>query len=259
MDMGILRRLAGAVVLFLSLVGTVGCIAGIVAIWILFQGVSERLQRITDLLDAGLQRVSAANQNVQVAMGKARAAVSDVGKEAVDLGSNAKQSRRAARTIRTLIQQQASPDMDELGGRLATLSDSATAVSSFLEGFQAVPLARVSRMDSQQLKRRAEEARQLSSILRRLEGAIGEGDAGTGRMEVAAATGDLDFFLQKCQSTVDAWQTDLDATRDDLAHIRERIHAWLTLAAIAATVLCSWMGAGQISLFASSLRWRSDR
>src|SRR5262245_59508448 len=130
MTMGTLRRLVGWVILLLSIVGTVGCLAGILGIWLLFQDVSDTLQTIVVMLDAGLQRVSAANQNVQLAMGKARAAVSDVGKEAADLGSNAKKNRRSARTIRTLLQQQASPDMDELGGRLATLSDSAIAVSS---------------------------------------------------------------------------------------------------------------------------------
>jgi hypothetical protein len=256
MDMGILRRLVGAVVLLLSIAGTIGCVAGILGIWILLQGVSERVQRITDRFDAGLQRVSAANQNVLLAVSKARADVVNVGKESADLGGSGKKSRRAARTVRALIQQQAGPDIDELGGRLATLSDSAIAVSSLLESFQEVLLARASRIDSDQLKRRADEARQLSSILRRLEGTVGDGDNETARPEVAAATDEVDLFLQKCQSTVDAWQSDLDETRDDLAHVKAKILGWLTCAAIAVTVLCTWVGAGQVSLFACALWWR---
>jgi hypothetical protein len=259
MDMGLLCRLAGTVVFILSTVGTLGCVAGIIGIWMLNQEVSQRVQRITDRFDGGLQRVSAASQNVQIAVGKARADVASVGKESTDLSDGGKKNRRAARTIRALIQQQAGPDMDELGGRLATLSDSAIAISSLLESFQEVPFARASRMDSDQLKRRADEARKLSSVLRRLEVAIGDGDTETGRQEVAAATGEVDLFLQKCQATVDAWQSDLDEARDDLAQVKGKLLGWMTCAAIVVTVLCSWVGAGQISLFASALRWCRDR
>jgi hypothetical protein len=257
--MGLLRRLGGAVVLLLSLVAAVGCIAGIVGAWMLCQGVSERAQRITASLDAGLQRVAAANQNFQLAVGKARADVASIGKESADLGGGGKKSRRAARTVRALIQQQASPDMDELGGRLATLSDSAIAISSLLDSFQEVPLARASRIDSDQLKRRADEAGQFSSALRRLEVAVGEGDGGTGRHEVAAATGEVDLFLQKCQATVDGWQSDLDETRGDLAYIKATILGWLTCAAITVTILCSWVVAGQVSLLAHAVRWCRGR
>jgi hypothetical protein len=259
MDMGLLRRLGGVIVLLLSTVGTVGCVAGIIGTWMLSQGISERVQRITDRLDAGLQRVSAANQNVQLAVGKARGDVANVGKESADLGGGGKKSRLAARTIRTFIQKQAGPDMDELGGRLATLSDSAVAVSSLLDSLQEVPLVQVSRMDSDQLQRRADEARQLSSTLRRLEGAVGDGDTENSRQEVAEATSKVDLVLQKCQATVDAWHSDLNGTRDDLAHVKAKLLGWLTCAAIVATVLCSWVGAGQISLFAHALRWCRGR
>lgn len=257
--MGLLRRLVGAVFLLLSTVGTVCCVAGIIGIWMLYQGVSERVQRITDRLDAGLQRVSAANQNVQLAVGKARADVANVSKESADLGGSGEKSSRATRMIRTLIRQQAGPNIDELGGRLATLSDSAAAVSSLLESFQEVPLAPASRIDPDQLKRRADEAQRLSSILRRLEVAVGDGNPETGRQKVTAATSEVDLVLQKCRATVDAWQSDLEAARDDLAHVKAKIPVWLTCAAIAVTVLCTWVGAGQISLFTRGLRWCRGR
>jgi hypothetical protein len=259
MDMGLLRRLVGAVVLLHSTVGTVCCVAGVIGIWMVYQGVSQRVQRIIDRFDAGLQRVSAANQNVQRAVGKARADVANVGKEAADLGGGGAKSRRATRTIRALIRQQAGPNIDELGGRLATLSDSAVAVSSLLESFQEIPLARTSRIDPDHLKRRADEAQRLSSILRQLEVAVDNGGSATGRQKVAAATGEVDLVLQKCQAAVDAWQSDLDVARDDLAHVKAKIPGWLTCAAIAVTVLCSWVGAGQISLFAHALRWCRGR
>lgn len=255
MEMSFLRRLGGAIVLILSTVAIVGCVAGILGIWMLLQGASERVQRITDRLDAALQRVSDAKQNVEIAVGKARADVAHVGKESADLGGSGKKNRLAARTIRGFIQQQAGPAMDELGGRLATLSDCAIAVSSLLASYQEVPLARASRIDSDQLKRRADEARQLSSILRRLEVALSGENTEIGRHQVAATTSEVDLFLQNCRTTISAWQSNLDEMRDDLAHVKARILGWLTCAAVVVTVLCAWLGAGQISLFARALRW----
>jgi hypothetical protein len=71
-------------------------VAGIIGIWMLCQGVSQRVQRISDRLDGGLQCVSAASQNVQLAVRKARANVANVGKESADLGGDGDKSRRAA-------------------------------------------------------------------------------------------------------------------------------------------------------------------
>ncbi len=222
--MGLRRRLVGVFVLLLAVTGTLCCFAGIVGTWLLRQEVAERVQRVAGRLDGTLQRVSAANQNVRLAVDKARADVAEVGKESADLGSGTK-SRVAARTIRTLIQQQAGPNIDELGGRLATLSDSAVVVSSLLEAVQEVPLVRASRIDLEQLKQRAEEAQRLSSILRRLEVVVEGGDRESSKQEVGAVTSKVDVALQKCQTAVDAWQSDLDAVGDELARGRCRCSA----------------------------------
>jgi len=253
--MGLLRRFGGGVVLLLSAVGIIVCVAGIVGTWMFYQRVSEKVQTISARLDVGLQRVSAANQNIRSAVAKARADVANVGQESADLGSGGEKGRRASRAIRTLIQQRAGPDIDELGGRLATLSDVSVAVSSLLESFQELPAARSLRVEPDQLQRRAEEARQLSATLRRLEAAVGDGDKETGSREVAAATSQMDLVLQNCQAAVDDWQSNLDAAREDLARVKGKILGWLTCAAVAVTLLCLWVGAGQVSLFARALWW----
>lgn len=252
--MRLFRRAVGAAVLLLATVGFVACLAGLAGIWMLQQTVYEKVEKITSRLEAGLQRTAVANQNVQRALEQARGRVDQVRKESADLGAGRKKNLRAARTIRALIQQQPGQDSDDLGGRLATFSDSAIAVSSLLESFQEAPLADAFRMDSDHLKRRADEARQASSILRRLEVALADGNTESHRQEVDESAGEVNDFLRKCQATVDAWQSDLDETRDDLARVEGKIFGWLTWAAIVVTVLCSCLGAGQMSLIAHALR-----
>jgi hypothetical protein len=256
--MGLLRRLGGVMVLLLSTVGIICCVAGIIGTWVYYQTASEQVETISARVDAGLLRVSVANQNVGRAVEKARADVASVGKGSADLGGDGERSRRASRTLRALIQQQAGPNIDELGGRLATLSDAAAAASSLLQSFQELPPGRSRRVDPDQLKHRADEAQKLSATLRRLEATVGEGDKETSHREVASATSQVDLVLQNCQAALADWQSDLDAAREKLARVRGEILGWLTYAAVGVTILSLWVGAGQVSLFARALRWCRD-
>jgi hypothetical protein len=253
--MRLLRRFVGALVLLLSAVGIICCASGIIGVWLFYQNVSDKVQTISARLDVGLQRVAAANQNVSRAVEKARADVATVSKESANLGGGGDKDRRASRALRTVIQQQAAPSIDDLGGRLATLADAAVAVSSLLESFQELPTGPSVRVEPDLLKRRADEAQQLSATLRRLEAALGDGEGGTSSREVAATTSEVEGVLQRCQVAVDSWQIDLDAARENLARIKAQIVGWLMYIAIAMTVLLAWVAAGQISLFGRALAW----
>jgi hypothetical protein len=160
--MRLVRRFGGAMVLRLAAVGIVGGAGEMIGIWMLYPGVSERVQTISARLDVGLQRMAASSQNVRRAIARARADVATVGKESADLGGGGEKGRRA---LRTVSPRRAAPNIDELGGRLATLSDAAVAVFSLLESFQELPTGPRVRVETDLLKRRADEAQQLSARL----------------------------------------------------------------------------------------------
>jgi hypothetical protein len=253
--MRLLRRVVGAAVLLLSTIGIVCCVAGIVGVWVTFQVVSDRTQKITERLDTGLERVSVANQNVREALEKARADVANVNKESADLAGGGEKSRRASRAVLTLIQQKAGPDLDDFGGRLATLSEAAVAVSSLLQSFQEMPLGESIHVDSEPLQHRAAEAHQLSANLRRLEPAVVDGEKEISNQDVTDATRRVDLVLSRCEEAVEKWQSDLDAARASLARVKARVLGWMMWSAIALTVLLAWAGLGQISLFGRAVRW----
>jgi hypothetical protein len=236
-------------------VGIGCCIAGVIGIWRFCPEVSEKVQRISEGLDVALQRASTANQNVRRGVGKARAEVARVGKESANLAGGGEKSRLASRTLRTLLQQQAGPNIDDLVGRLALGSEAAVAVSALLQSFQELAPGQLGRLQPGQVEQWTDQAQQLSATLRRLEGVVGEGDKETSGREVAAATSEVDLLLQKCQATVDDWQSDLDALREKVAQVKAEILGWLQPAAIAATFVVTWVAAGQISLFAHALKW----
>jgi hypothetical protein len=252
--MRLLLRFGAFLILLVSAVGIIGCASGIIGVWMFYPSVSDKAHTILARLDVGLQRVSAANQNVRRAIERARADVVTARKESPDLGGGAERGRRTSGALRAVIQQ-AAPNIDDLGGRLATLSDTAAAVSSLLESFQGLPTGPRLRVEPDVLKRRADQAQQLSASLRKLEAALGNGEKGTSSRDVAARTGEVDQVLEKCQVAMDSWQPDLDVALEDLARVKAQMGGWLRYGAIALTVLCVWAGAGQISLFGHALGW----
>jgi hypothetical protein len=145
--------------------------------------------------------------------------------------------------------------MDDLGGRLAALSDAAVAVSSLLQSFEELPANQTGRIKAGQLDRWADQAQRLSATFRKLEVTVRDGDKETSRQEVVAATSEVDLVLQRCQATAEDWPSDLDAAREELLHAKAEMLGWLKTAVVTVTVLSVWMAVGQISHFARALQW----
>jgi hypothetical protein len=202
-----------------------------------------------------MQRASSATQEVQRALQKARADVDRVGKESAGLGTDPMKDRAKVGLLRNMIDRQLGPNINNLGGRLAVLSDASVAAASLLRSVQELPLAHAGRIDPDKLERATEQASQLSAALQKLQTTIGEGDKTAGEREVASAANGVDLVLQRCQATVEDWHSDLDAAHEALAYFEAHVSGWLMFAAIAGTVLCAWVGVGQISLFAHAWKW----
>jgi hypothetical protein len=257
MTAAVLRRLVGAVALLFAAVGTACCVAGVIGIWLSLQAVAERVRGAAERVDDGLQRVTVAGQTIQGALAKARADMAAITGESADLRGGGEKGRRASRAVRSLVQQQAGPNLDELGGRLATMSDAAVAVSSLLESFREVAPGRVSRLEPERLQTVADSSRRLSATLRRLEVEVGDGAKDADGRAVAATANEVDLLLQRCQAAMADWQSGLGEVRADVARARDQSPGWLTTAAVAVTVLCVWVGAGQVCLFGRGLMtWR---
>jgi hypothetical protein len=253
--MSLLRRILGAIVLILATVGTICCAAGVIGISIGRPAVAQRIEKIDTRLGAALQRASSATREVQRALQKARADVNRVGKESAGLGADPVKDRLTAGILRKLIDREVGPNINDLGGRLATTSDAAVAAASLLRSFQELPLGQNSRIDPDKLERATAQASQLSAALQKLQTAIGEGDKTANEREVVCAANDVDLVLQRCQATVEEWQSQLDAVREALAYFEAHVSGWLTVATIAGTVLFAWVGLGQISLLAHAWKW----
>ena len=245
--MRLIFRFVALLVLLLSVVCFVGCMAGIVGVWRVRQDLSEKTRNIASRVEVGLERASAANKDVARALEKASDELAKVNKEASDPTGDEKK-RRSPTVLQRLIWQEVGPKLNDLGGRLAASSDAAVVVTSLLQSLQELPLSQTSRIKPEQLERWTSRSAQLSASLQKLQGlAGGEDNEGAAR--------EVERVLLTCQTTVDEWQTDLENVRADVAQFEAELLNWMMLLAIVVTVVCAWVELSQVRLFAHATKW----
>jgi hypothetical protein len=253
--MSFLRRFVAVLVMILSTVVFIGCIAGMIGVWIARQKASEKVQDLSARLEVGLRRASAADLEAQRALEKASGNLATVNKESAKLSGGDEQNRFTTSLIRGVIQAQAGPRINEVYGRLAMFSDTAVVAASLLQSLQESPLGTDRQIEPEKLDRLSDQASQLAAAFQKLRGVVGEGDTPASEKDVVDATREVDRILQKCLSVVTDIRSDLDTARDDVPRIKAEILGWMQLAAIVVTVVCAWVAVSQVSLFAHGWKW----
>jgi hypothetical protein len=123
-----------------------------------------------------------------------------------------------------------------------------------LQRIEESPLGKSGQIDPDQLARSTGLAAVLPGAIQKIQKTIGA-DEGTVAEDVANATKELDLLLQRCQSTVEDWQTDLETAHEKQAFLEARVPTWLTLGSVGVTVLSVWFTFCQISLLVHAWKW----
>jgi predicted PurR-regulated permease PerM len=251
--MNLLRRLLGVLVLLLSTVCFIGCIAAIVGTWTTRQDLAEKTRTIFGRLEVGLERASTVNRNVGQALEKARVDVAKVEREWVDFQKDEK-TKRPPGAVRRLLWQEVGPRLNELSGRLEATADAAVVVHSLLQSHEELPVSQTLRISPARLERLTDRSAQLSDSVQKLQLLIGDKDR-----EVAEGARQVDQVLKNCQTVVDEWQSDLDTAHAELPHFEAKVLGWITAMAIVVTTVCVWVALSQVSVFALALNWCRGR
>ena len=97
--MRFLRRFVAVLVMLVSTIVFIACIAGGIGIWVVRQQGSEKVQDLSARLNVGLRRASAADQEVKRALEKARDTLGRVNQESANLRGGGEGSRLATGRI----------------------------------------------------------------------------------------------------------------------------------------------------------------
>lgn len=241
--MKILSRLLGVVVLVLSSVVFIACVAGIVGSWRIRRDISGKVEDIARQFDAGLRGATAATYTVDESMTTARDEVRKVDPYPQSLEPGGFNNQTVTRYLRTVTK------------RLSRFSDAATSASSMLHELRKSMHGPAGRIDLDKNDRASQLASQLSANVQALKTTLGkEGEEVTGKQLVLAAQ-EMESALKQTDEMLKSWRTDLDAVGAVLPDLKSRVLGWLTPSTLLITVLLAWAGIGQISLFTHGWRW----
>jgi hypothetical protein len=250
-----LRRLVGAIVLVLSAVGIVACLAAAVGVWWFEREAGQKVETISGRLEAGVGRLSSANQDVRRALEKARADVDQMNKQAAAVRGDREGDRAANRLVRRLIQEQVGSQLNNLDGRLATVADASVAVTSLLRSLQELPAGQSAGIKPEDLESAAQRSTELSAALKTLQDRVAQGEDAAAAREVADAAKEVEAVLERCEATVADWQSHLNAAQEELPRLKARVLRWLLLGSVVVTVLAAWFTLAQGSLFVHAWKW----
>lgn len=96
---------------------------------------------------------------------------------------------------------------------------------------------------------------QVLDICARLEAGIQRAAAANDSARRAQQNARAGVAKVQDQGTLDDWQSDLDKARAEIGRVKAEAPGWLTLAAIAVTVISVWGAVAQVGLFVHALKW----
>lgn len=249
------RRFVGFSVMILAAVMLIACFVGIFQVWAYRQKAINLIQEVSQKLEGGIQRATAAGKNVQSALDLARANVAAVNQQSSKRNDNGEMNRFEADILRGMIQRQVGPSINDLGGRLAVMSDAAIAVSSLLRNLHFAPTSDFGRIDDSRQTQWANQASLLAVKLQQLQGVVGNGDRQATDKDITDATREVELVLQLCQSTLADWLSELAEASARLPIAKSETMYWLHAGAIIITIVCVWVAISQVSLFVHGWGW----
>jgi len=250
-----MKRVAGALLLLLGLVGLLGSVAGIVGSWIGYQRTSAALERAAVRVDGLFDRSTHLLDTVQSALVKARTEL-DAHEEAEKAAVTApsKDSFLRRQTARKATQDIA-PELRDSRRTLSQVTDVAIVVNSLLEGEKeldigAAPLdpAQVDEV-SARLTTLIEKAESLQVRLARVEPDAAEPD------DLKAEASQAREAVTRLIELVNQARERVLTGKQKVADLHTRTQFWLFWGTVALTVLLVWIGLGQWCLMVQGWRW----
>jgi hypothetical protein len=246
------RRTAGALVMLLGVVGILICASLIVGCWWFLSSVSQRTTEALGHVESILDVTSESFDQVRASLQKADKEIQDV-REAEKKPAQSKS--RTPQLGRAATRKLASKLTSNLGDTQRSVNiavDAAVVVNSLLDGLDDVPLVRLSKLDTEQLREVSDRVSTLTGRAQKLQAML-ETSSGSGDVE-AECTRIREILSQVTVALIKLGDR-IDAARGRVVDVRSRINGWLLATAVGLTVILVWIGLGQWSLLAHGWSW----
>ena len=255
--MQILKRIAAAVIIAISLVGTALCIAGVMASWSLNTPLTDALTRslsgveqFLTMTDSGLERI---NDN----LAGAQTAVDSLEKTALTAGDVLTETNIAYQILDRTVGDELFPKIITAQNIAVSLRDSVVAFNATLEAVNEVPFVEVPTISgelatiSERLTAVQTSVQETKDDLR----AVKEEAISKPVTAVTNRTPRISSDLEATQTAIAHTQTQLADDLTIVAATKARVPSVLDLVSVAITLIFLWLAFAQLGLALHAWRY----
>ena len=247
------KRFLAGLALILGTAGLLLSLAGGVGVWIIKEPVTERMTRVFDRLEAALQVADQSLGQVKTSLANAAKRLEGVNDEQRKLAQQPKKDSALGRLLARTVQQKIAPEIGSAQNKLQTIAESAVVVNSVLQDLGNLPFLSTSGLDVGRLEKVKSLLSDVSPAAWELSRLLGdpepEADAG------AAQLSRVERALSTMQGLIDEYEPQLEQVRRRTEDLKSRALHGVSLAPIFISLVCLWIGLGQLSLLGHGLSW----
>ncbi len=245
-----LKRIFAVIVMILSAVGAIFCVAGILGAWLAPVPIKAVANSTLDAANGYVALAGQATQNASQRIAGVRSEIEDAQQRI----QNATPEQRDAvrQQVRDGIQQRFGPSVADVRATATQVSAGLVTLNASIENFNRIPGVNLPTLtdELQAVNQRLDAANER---LQNFSATVSEAQFDGSRLNAAAEQATAE--LSSLETRLGEWQTRFGNLSASVENAKGAIAGALTAMSIAATLFFGLFAAGQISLFAHALGW----
>src|SRR5262249_23776636 len=140
------------VLVLLGILALVGSLGAVTALWVVKRPLQERAVAVLDRLEGALGRAAKGLRVVSETTALAREDLDEFKKTSAPATRDAKKSSLVMKTLAKKVNQELAPQVSDVHATLSGVTEATVVLGSLLENADQLPLARVGRVDTDELQ-----------------------------------------------------------------------------------------------------------
>jgi len=256
--MKLLKRVLAVAVMVLSVLMVVLFLAGVVGTWVANKAVTDATVQVLTGVDTILGRTDQALTKLDTAVGNARDRVAAFEENVATAGESFAENPVILAAIAERLDLGIGPAVDEVGGTVQTIRETALAAQNTVQALNALPFISIggSVAEEGKLQKLSDAVTNLTEGLQEIRGGVREAKAGASTavaLVLGRGTARLDAGLENIETTVSGYGDQVSALRTRVSELKSAVTFWLDVASVVISLALLWLVFANVVTFVFGL------
>ena len=250
--MRIPQRLLAAFALALCTVGFVGCLAGVIGIWLVQASLIDRGNKVIGRIETRLGQARSVTRQMDDVLLKASNSLDEARAAPARPGQEDETTRLALKMAARKVRQEVHGQVEVAREQLQTVTEAAIVVNSILGDVNELPFVAVSSLDESQVKELGGRLGQVATLSQQLSEMLDKGrtpDDKSLTLAVPEHSSAVARTLNEARGAIGTFEEKVAEISSRVAFLKARFVSAVQLGAIVLTLVLLWIALSQASLF----------